>query len=611
MKRKTIMTDYQRLVCEKNADIITYYRNNPCIAAKDLLGINLFDAQKYILQMTWNVEKSLWTCTRNFGKTFLIAILALLKAMLYPNQAIYIISSVGDQAKETFNKIEEIVTGIGKTAQSIESLKDIAAKETVKSPTNKDGFSHGSSGYEVSFYNGSSIYTLNSKPDNARSRRATMVIFDEAAFCSDELIAVCEAFAMQESDFVTSVKEGFSPEALPLQIPTQIVYASSMDSVDKLFYKKYKDFSIRMFSGDRRYFVCDMICETAMQTFMNGEPYKPLIPREKVDSELRSNKLKALREYYNEPTRDGGANQIIKWGTIRRNENFYLPTLTYDKDSKIAMAFDPARTGDNSIVTAMKIYEDEELGLCGDIVNCVNMVDTASARHYKLDSKRQIDILHEMLLSYNGKNPDYENIDVLLIDAGSGGGGVSTYADSLLSDWTDASGKTHRGLIDTENELYAGYESMYPNAVDKLRLLSPRKFKTKMVEEFIELMELGVLRFPFEFKGGDTICYYENVKGESVRRDRALAVEEILALENIDLLKYEITSIHRYNNAENTAVSYALSREKENKVHDDRFYTVIMLAHRLHELRRKTKIMQNDTETDYSNVRSCITTFTW
>lgn len=35
---------------------------------------------------------------------------------LYENQAIYIVSSVGNQSKETFTKIEEIVLRIGKTA---------------------------------------------------------------------------------------------------------------------------------------------------------------------------------------------------------------------------------------------------------------------------------------------------------------------------------------------------------------------------------------------------------------------------------------------------------------------------------------------------------------
>ena len=94
----------------------------------------------------------------------------ILKAILYENQAIYIVSSVGNQSKETFTKIEEIVLRIGKTAASIDSLQDIVEKETVKSPNNKTGFQHNPESFHVSFYNGSEIFTLNGKPDNNRSK---------------------------------------------------------------------------------------------------------------------------------------------------------------------------------------------------------------------------------------------------------------------------------------------------------------------------------------------------------------------------------------------------------------------------------------------------------
>lgn len=184
--RKYVMTDIKRNACECDAETIAFYRRNPVIACRDLLGIQLFDAQAYMLEQSWNAQHVLWACSRNFGKSFVGAIFMILKALLYENQAIYIVSSVGDQSKETFTKIEEIVTRIGKTSASIRSLKDIAENETVKTPTNKTGFSHNPAGYSVAFYNGSEIFTLNSNPDSARSRRATLVFFDEAAFCADE-----------------------------------------------------------------------------------------------------------------------------------------------------------------------------------------------------------------------------------------------------------------------------------------------------------------------------------------------------------------------------------------------------------------------------------------
>lgn len=169
-KVKKLISDRKRKICELDAESIAFYRRNPCIACEDLLGIRLIDSQKYILQESWNKPHVLWCCSRNFGKSFLGAVFMILKAILYENQAIYIVSSVGNQSKETFAKIEEIVLRIGKTAASIDSLEDIVEKETVKSTNNKTGFQHNPESFHVSFYNGSEIFTLNGKPDNNRSK---------------------------------------------------------------------------------------------------------------------------------------------------------------------------------------------------------------------------------------------------------------------------------------------------------------------------------------------------------------------------------------------------------------------------------------------------------
>jgi phage terminase large subunit-like protein len=102
------------------------------------------------------------------------AIFIILKAMMYENQSIYIAAPVGDQSKELFGKIEEIVLRLGKTAASIDSLQDIAEQETVKSAACKTGFVHAQTGFHVSFYNGSEITSLNGNPDNNRSK---LIIF--------------------------------------------------------------------------------------------------------------------------------------------------------------------------------------------------------------------------------------------------------------------------------------------------------------------------------------------------------------------------------------------------------------------------------------------------
>lgn len=165
----------------------------------------------------------------------------------------------------------------------------------------------------------------------------------------------------------------------------------------------------------------------------------------------------------------------------------------------------------------------------------------------------------------------------------------------MLEDWVDEDGRKHFGLIDKTHDVYSGYSKLYRNAVDKIRLISPTKYRTQMVEEFIELINLGVIRFPFEYNRQDFIRIpkeaekKKGVKCEDEEFDTYyLSQEERLSYTQIDLMKQEVTSIYKTSNPENTSIRYALAKEKENKMHDDRFYTIILCAHRLYELRRSS-----------------------
>lgn len=91
-----------------DAKTIKFLRNNPVIACEMLLGVKLIDAQAWMLQESWNKPYILWNCSRNFGKSFLGAIFIMLKALLYQNQRIYIVSSSGNQAIKFQSLIAEV-----------------------------------------------------------------------------------------------------------------------------------------------------------------------------------------------------------------------------------------------------------------------------------------------------------------------------------------------------------------------------------------------------------------------------------------------------------------------------------------------------------------------
>jgi hypothetical protein len=359
-----------------------------------------------------------------------------------------------------------------------------------------------------------------------------------------------------------------------------------------------------MFLGDRNYFCADIPCDVPLAPLIDGEPAPPLLQQSKVDSVMRTNREKCLREYYNRFQKDSGESQIIKWGQIRRNETLLLPELFYTDDSKYIIAFDPARSsGDNSIVTVVKLIDDENIGLYGEIVNCTNLIDIGNKKGYKMSTPEQIKFLKNTILNYNGKSPDYEHIMGILIDPGAGGGGITAYGDNLLEDWKDKKGILHKGFLDKEYELYEGYEKKYPNASNILTFLSPHKLRTQMVDEFIELMGLDLIKFPKEYDGKGYISISENIKDESKLKNKTLTIEEEIALINIDILKTEVTSIHKFENPEGTSKTYKLPKDKEKKMHDDRFYTIIMLSHFLYDLRRKHITQKkNNTNVDIKDL---------
>jgi hypothetical protein len=267
----------------------------------------------------------------------------------------------------------------------------------------------------------------------------------------------------------------------------------------------------------------------------------------------------------------------------------------------------------------MEIYMDSTTKeYKGRIVNCVNLIDIGKKRKTPMQTPDQIQYLKELILAYNGDAPDYENIEAIMIDAGSGGGGVNI-ADYLMEDWVDDRGRTHRGLIDKEYS--ADYVSKYPNAIDKVKLMSPSQFKSMMCEALIEMMNMDLISLTtdYDHKGYLTIfetdekeLNKEKKKIEEELRKQGVSDDELpikvqerlrdascvktkmvkldpyqeIALSNIDALKEEMVNIVR-KKRDSGKDSFDLIPEKQNKLHDDRFYCACLAAYWLSEKRRE------------------------
>lgn len=606
------------------AKIKAYYQRNPIKFIKDVLGADLFDAQAYCIQMSWNKPYVLWVCSRGYGKSTIVDLILMAKGMLYNNYWSYIASGSGDQAILTFKTLENIAN---KNIASMTGLTDVFKQQIEIKNAAGDGFVHNPSGHFYSLYNGSFTKTLNSNVDKRRGARANMLVFDECGWLDENMMQVYAAFTIVNKDLKLGGNVDVETiKTLPKEVPNQLFYISSASSIDTPFYKKYKDFSKQMILGNKDYFVADVNCDVVIRGTVGGKIYPAsLLTQETVDAEMRNNPEKAMREYYNRFTEDGGVNQIIKRALITRNSYVRPPVLCNDTGKrKFVFAYDPARSTDNSILSIGELKYDERLGYTMDIVNCVSFMDIGLKKKTPMMTQQQIQEIRNLLLDYNGDTIDYDNIEVVLADAGSGGGGNSWVRDALIEDWTDKSGVVHKGLIDKE---YAPeYVSRYQNAANKLKLIEPAKYKSEMFESLIKMVEANLITFPDVYDNRGYLNINEIDQTTLVRNKTAimakldkenlsqvdyedrlaeelskidvskyktykLSPDEEIALKQIDMMKEEIVNICR-TKRESGKDMFKLPPHKdadtgasEATMHDDRAYTLAMLGWYLSEKR--------------------------
>lgn len=439
-------------------------------------------------------------------------------------------------------------------------------------------------------------------------KRGNLVVFDECGFLDENLINVYAAFVIVNKGFATGKdRDGNSIDitrllSIPTPIPNQLFYISSASSTDTEFYKLYREFSKRMLMGDRDYFVAHIDCEMALNPTKNGKPVAPLLSRNTVETAMRTNPEKARREYYCEFTTDAGASAIIKRGVIKRNEETRVPLLCNDTgDKKFIIAYDPARSYDNSVILVCEVYDDIKNGEIDKkmrLVNCINLIDVGKKIKSPMRTPEQIKYLKQIILDYNGGADAYGNILNIYIDAGSGGGGKNI-ADYLMEDWIDEQGNKQRGLIDKVS--CSEYVNKFPNAVDKIRMIEPAKQKSEIFEAMIELMNQDKIGFTADYDNKGYLTIFdtdpkllekerkriaEKYKKQNLSEEELeskiskalsksdlvttktirLSWQEEIALTNIDATKEELINMIR-KPRDSGKDSFELTPEKANKLH--------------------------------------------
>ena len=162
----------------QGGNLIEFYRNDPVMAANDLLRVDLAPVQRIVLRDMWFKNYCIVVAGRGFGKTFLQAVNAALHALLYPGYRVGLLAPSFRQSKMVFAEIEKIY-----------NKSPILREATLRKPT------HGADSCNLMFKNtevsnGSFIEALPIGVDGAKIRgsRFYLIQIDELAQMPSDII---------------------------------------------------------------------------------------------------------------------------------------------------------------------------------------------------------------------------------------------------------------------------------------------------------------------------------------------------------------------------------------------------------------------------------------
>lgn len=564
---------------------------------KAIVDVRKTSKKQFMRCITLSDPDGLFLCGNNYTVThnsYLASPYMMTRSILIPNMNCYIMGPAGNQAKELFGKLESLAKG---NIASVIGASNLFVGELMKA-SGSDGFVHDKNSNYCSLYNGSSINTLNSVIKNIVGIRSNLSVFEEAGKIDREFYALAKPFSAQDTNFITG---NINQDCYPRQLPNQMLYISSAESIDTELYDMYKLCARNMLLGNKEYFVVDLDSSFSLAPRINGKPSRPLVKKSVIEDAYRTNKFKAAREYGNIFDRTGGQDALVNRGTLEKFSVAYEPIKKNEDNKKYIIVYDPSTKRDNSMVVIFEIFEDPEKGYMLKVVNCKNLVETLkNGEKLVIQKPKQIEMIKDFILDYNGKAEDYKNLEHLIIDAGAGGGGFDI-AQFLMNEWTGKDKKLHRGFIDLEDPYMSPRSDDYPNNAENLTMFNFKKNKVLAYEAAQDMINQGLVIFPKNMNARGEIEFTETQLDGSISVKCVKASQEdFLILTEVELMKEELIGMEKTKNSQSGAISFDTSHEMKMKgLHDDRSDCVAMACWYLAKIRAEARLHVDKTESDF------------
>jgi hypothetical protein len=380
-------------------DWITFYRRNVHRFVEHYFGIQLYPYQILWMYEMGVCDSYVAICSRAVGKSWLIAVYACARAVLYPNSEIVIVSSTKEQAG--------II--VGDKIASLRVNYPNLAREISNVVTNMNK-------WQVDFHNGSIIKVVASR-DSSRGKRSTLTLYEEFRLISKEVLdSVIRPFAyIRQTPYLKNPIYECTKEE-----PKEIFISSAYHKGLWWFEETKKNIKA-MLKGDNSGFIA--------LDYLVAIRHNIKTQRQVKNEISKMNEITALEEYLNIPWSESassyfrlkmftGARKIKKAFYQQRSDTFNIKKNPYgitktDGEIRIVSCDVAQKAGsqnDLSVSTCLRLLPTQK----GYIRECVNMQSFSG-----VDSITQSLRIKQLFYDFEA--------DYIVLDVGAGGGGLPMY----------------------------------------------------------------------------------------------------------------------------------------------------------------------------------------
>lgn len=283
----------------------SYYRENIDVFAREYLGLTFLKWYQFAILAMMNVSQVfLWIASRGMGKTFLIAIYACIRCILYPGSKVVLTSGTRGQALGIFEKIQtELIP------RSANLLNEIDMSQTKFSGQDA----------KIMFKNSSYIKVVTAS-DTARGNRANLLVVDEFRMVKKDTInMVLKKFLTERREPLYAELSEEEVAAERAKEPNMQCYLSSAYFKDHWSYAQTLNTFRMMLDDTKSGFVCALPYELAVE---QGRMFREDIESDMLEPDFNELKFQMEMEAMWIGGEDGA---FFDFNSISKNRHIQYP----------------------------------------------------------------------------------------------------------------------------------------------------------------------------------------------------------------------------------------------------------------------------------------------